>query len=137
MKIIHRLTLAVLLLSCSGLIKAEEPTEPSEQQKIDAVSLVRWLNTSELKYKANFKTFASLEELVSSGVLKETKNSANLGTEELNYAVPDHLLPGFSIRVTTSRDGNKYQISLVDDVHENHWALFSSDKGLIFEGRPI
>lgn len=149
MKIDSRLVLAALTLFCISPITAQEPSgkqlsaqqssaeQLSAEQKISAVNLVRWLNTSEMKYRAKAKKFAPLEELVSSGALKEANQTANFETGELNYAAPDHLLPGFSIQLTTSRDGSKYQLSLVDDVHENHWALFSSDQGLIFEGRPM
>jgi hypothetical protein len=139
MKVVSRLVLTVLALLCIQSIVAQESAHagPSQQQRVDAVNVMRLLNTSEAKCRAKSKKYASLEELVSSGALTETKSSADLGTEELNYAAPAHLLPGFSIQLTTSRDGDRYQVSLIDDTHEPHWALFSDEKGLIFEGQPI
>ena len=104
------------------------------QRKLDAVNFVRLVNTAEIDAKQKNGRFVTLEELVTSSQLQ---HSPSVPSAKLDFNSPGHLLPGFSLQITTSSDGLRYQLSLVEDASQELWGLFSSDKGLIYEGRPI
>jgi hypothetical protein len=133
--LLFALFLICTLQSTAGQDIASSALTP--QQKLDAVNVVRLINTCEFKYKARNGRFGMLEDLISSGMLAQMKGTFPSVAEKLDYGMPSRLLSGFVLQLTMSTDGSSYQLSLIDDTKQKRWGLFSDDKGLIFSGSPI
>jgi hypothetical protein len=111
----------VLVLPAVLLAAADIPKDRiTEGQKREAVTLVRSINTAEYQYKAKSGKFATVSELVHTGLIQVND--------------PGQPLPEFRLRVMLASDGNQYQLALI---HSTHWALFSDEQGLIYIGEAM
>ena len=72
MRILRPFLVIALVFSCGAFLVAQERQRASlpEQQKSDAVTVVRLRNTAEFRYKTQEGRFATLEALLSSGKQK-------------------------------------------------------------------
>ncbi len=94
-----------------------------------------FVNTAEAQYKFATGVYADYPTLLQSGQLKET------GGREFTV-LPGNLqsisdpLPGFSLRLLKSPNGDSYQLSIQEKVKNCGVGLFTDETGVIFEGRP-
>jgi hypothetical protein len=128
----------VALISMVFLVMAawtQAPPLPSHDQQRRAVDAIRIVNTAELQYLNTAGHYGSLEDLRKSGALSEAHS---MFRESPDISIPSDL-PGFSIRLTTSPDGKRYQVSVIQEAKPETTLIgfFSDERGMIYEGHPI
>ena len=132
MRILFSLSCAVL-----GLVFTLAATNTREEDKSEALSkrvvILRMLNTLEYNYQDEHGRFGDREQLLA--YFRQTG-----ATEKADRL--EHLQP-YQLTVTTSLDGDHYQISLthlLDNDNKEGWcdkALFTDERGLIFLGEGL
>ena len=129
----------VVLCALLGIVLTGEtiPDQVNGQPEISTEKLVgamRTLNTAEVSYYVNGnRRYADRDQL-----LAYLRQQGYLGNE----SSPVDSQPS-ELRITTSWDGQHYQISLLaslDEKYKSAWckpAVFSDDKGAIFLGQGL
>jgi hypothetical protein len=131
------LMVALIVTASSGASK-DQVGEPSGNLK-QAVNTIRLINTAEAHLGVAGKTFLTLSELSSAGVLRETaKMNEDLGSayDRLDLQNQAEPLKGFEFDMVVASDGKTYKLSLAQKV-ECGLAVFSDNRGLIYLGRAL
>ena len=121
--------LVILATGVAIFPQANVQTEIATQK---LVVTLRLLNTSEYSYREEKGRFANWEELLTFLRQNGYKRTAVI---DLENPKP------YEVEITTSRDGEHYQITLKPDMNDkSKWckaAAFSDDAGVIFLGAAL
>jgi hypothetical protein len=134
MKLIPILLCGLVGLSLTVPAISHQSAGQSEVSAVKLVNTLRLLNTKEYSYKQENHRFAALSELFS---FLRRRGSLNKSPVDLENPNP------YELAITTSSDGNHYQITLQwpsDMKDKTTWcktAAFTDDRGVIFLGQAI
>lgn len=111
------------------------PVGPAEQ--VQAVNLVRVINTAEYSYRKDHARFGAWEELYNSGAVSDAqKRSAQWGDITIS-AGPD-VIASHRLGLFVSPDGTAYSVSLHDTQSGAcGFSVFSDESGLIYQGSAL
>jgi len=131
-----RFTFAALLLALTAgmYASAQDTSAVSDEQRKKAVGIMRILNTAELQCFLTAKTYGSIEDLRSAGLLEKARS---LYPALADMPQGDEPIPGFTVRLNTSDDKKHYQLSITPDASPYAFGFFSDERGLIYEGHPL
>jgi hypothetical protein len=128
--------LALLLLTF-GLNFLAAPVKPNQPDY--ALATVRMVNTAEsYAHRARGK-YLPLDQLISSGSLKQAAAmNPDFGSaySQLKPEKGPEILDGFDLGMLVSFDGAAYKFSL-DNKERCGTTYFSDERGLIYAGRPL
>jgi hypothetical protein len=134
MKRVSFVMFCALLVILAGVTIFPQANGQTEIATEKLVVTLRLLNTSEYSYRGEHGRFANWEELL--GFLRQNGYKRN--------AVIDFENPKpYELEITTSKDGEHYQITLkrTSDMNDKStWckaAVFSDDAGVIFIGAAL
>jgi hypothetical protein len=137
--------LAGAILTCVTLAigQARKPDDPPgavetvRDSRLVGVNVVRLINTAELEYKKAHSGFADWNELYQSGAVVAAQKRLPEARNPALVAGPE-VVPGWSLAIAVSHDGNSYQLSLRNlDDKQCRFSFFSDSSGLVYEGNVI
>jgi len=128
--------MTLLFLIGVGMLwaSAQDTSTLSLDQQRKAIEVVRVLNTAEAQFFDKGSHYGSLDDLRSSGALKESQSMLSSSIEMPSNGQP---LTDFSVQLSTSVDKNHYQISITRSAKPFLIGFFSDERGLIYEGHPL
>jgi len=111
--------------------------ETVRDSRLIGAHVVRFINTLELDYRLAHGTFADWNELYQSGAIGAAERRSP-DTTGLALGPGREVVPGWSLAIVVSRDGQSYQMSLrnVDD-KQCRFSFFSDPSGLIYQGNVM
>src|SRR5256885_6340578 len=111
--------------------------ETVRDSRLIGAHVVRFINTLELDYRLAHGTFADWNELYQSGAIGAAERRSPDATG-LALGPGREVVPGWSLAIVVSRDGQSYQMSLrnVDD-KQCRFSFFSDPSGLIYQGNVM
>lgn len=124
--VIVLLLVATLLVVMTAFSQGSEARKDAAMSTLEAVNVVRQVNTMELNFRNRHGQYANVDQLGSTRAEGGTKLNDLKGQN----------LPGYSLSVVTSFDGQHYWVSLKAS-DTNKKSFFSDDAGLIYEASPI
>ncbi len=137
--------LAATMLTCVTLaiaqvrVPVDRPgaVETVRDSRLIGAHVVRLINAVELDYRQAHGTFADWNELYQSGAIGADGRRSPEATG-LAVGPEPEVVPGWSLAIVVSRDGQSYQMSLrnVDD-KQCRFSFFSDSSGLIYQGNVI
>jgi hypothetical protein len=111
--------------------------DPDYQQRNAAVNLIRAVNTAEVTYRSrDAGHFALWDDLVGSEGFKTSLAHAPKNVKSANLSDPSNIMPGWRLRLFTSRDGEQYVVLLAATSNQC-LAFVSDDSGLIRQAETI
>ncbi len=135
-----RLPAVICLLAVLSLYGAQLPTlvRPGGPHpptpRTTALSVLRLVNTGEAQFRSQNGRFGTWEELQTSNIMDNLK--APIGLPGVQFAPAPEILSGLELRLLRSDDG-RYSASIQDISARCSLALFTDERGLIYEGRPL
>lgn len=120
-----------------GCKHGENETAQEKARKVDAVNVLRLLNTAELTYFQTNHRYAILFALASSDALKTTEAAQSFGgvVQKISLCKGKEVLPGFDLQLTSG--GDSYTVAIHDTTDPCRLSFFSDESGLIYQGQPI
>ena len=131
-----------LLLSVIGLGFFWVPgtrSEAATSQPSYALATVRMINTAESLAHRSGGKFLPLDQLISSGPLKqaaEMNPDFSSAYSQMKPVKGPEMLDGFDLGMLVSSDGSAYKLSL-DNKEKCGTTYFSDERGLIYAGKPL
>jgi hypothetical protein len=126
----------VILVSRESKSEAA-PQASATSEKWIPEFMARLINTAEAQYKYEHGNYADYAMLVHSGQLADTDSREFKIQPELFHSSEADPLPGYDFRLSLASDSKSYQLSIVEKAAMPCGTnLFSSETGLIFQGRP-
>jgi type II secretory pathway pseudopilin PulG len=122
----------VLSLLSTGTFAQAPAAQDQQQARQLAVDIVRILNTAEQFYRTQHNRYATFDELRKSGAFPKAEKQSEAAAALAAAVGPD--VGGLILRLFTSHDGSQYNLSVDDEKNQGLWAVFSNEKGLIYNG---
>jgi hypothetical protein len=124
--------LAIPVWSCTAQSIGDPPNARGTRDTRLAVTLVRAVNTAEIRHKQKASRFVGLEELETTKEWKESvqklsRQESKLAEVKLSEGTKDGI-PGWKLRLLVSPDGEAYLLSLQADSGEGCAEGFASDE---------
>jgi hypothetical protein len=135
---------SLLALPGAEAQKKNSPTleDRQKEQHSLAINIVRAINAAEASYKKTHGSYAIWSTLFSNGDFTDTGtkwSSESFPTvAHAMYGSGPEIVPGWKLRLTVSKDGSAYDLSL-EDVTEPKcgYAVMSDERGMIRQGRSV
>ena len=125
----RRLVVLLFAFVAIALAASQSSSPANSDEKYQAVTAIRIINTAEAQYFGTAKRYGSLSELSASGALKQAESM---------FSVNDlPMTNGFVVRVVLSDDKKGYQIAATKDAQPFTVGFFSDERGPIYEGKPL
>lgn len=133
------LLLPVLFLAAGMAIavRGQNSNAVGSAEQVQAVNLVRVINTAEYSYRKDHARFGAWEELYNSGAVSDAqKRSAQWG--DISISAGPEIISSHRLGLLVSPDGTTYSVSLHDTQSSAcGFSLFSDESGLIYQGSAL
>ena len=145
----HRILLStVLLVLALGVLTPQFAQDAStnaaktDQEKLHralGMGLVRTINTAEVVELTNYGSYASWQTLLAhqqeyfNGWLPKFYSR----DPNAHFGSMPEILPGYGLRLNLHPDGQGYDLRLEDTTAKPHYAAFSDESGVIWQGEPL
>jgi hypothetical protein len=130
---------SLMVFALGGLLAArgQNANPANSYQNVQAVTLMRIINTAEYSYRRDHARFGAWEELYNSGVVSDVqKYSRQWG--DISISAGPEVISNHRLGLLVSPDGTSYSLSLHDTQSENcGLSLFSDESGLIYQGSAL
>ena len=129
---------SIVALSLSLVPVTRSQTKPNQGSY--ALVAVRLVNTAQSYARRNGGKYLSLEQLISTGALKqaaEMNSDFNSAYTKLNVQKSGALLEGFELAMLVSSDGSRYELSMNNTKESCGTAYFTDQRGLIYTGKAL
>lgn len=133
---------ALLITTAKTLRSQNSPHSSSDADRakhVLAITLLRVINTTEAEYRMSHGAYAAKERLLASDEFKKrgtpwaTKYATNAP-----FSTGPEVLPGWSLRLNVTADGQSYDLLLEDTIDKScSYAAVTEERGIIRESRPI
>lgn len=134
-----RIIASVLLLSMA-LLAGDKSDSASPKQRISALNFVKALNAAERTFLHAHGRYATIEELVKSEQKEQGPQASSQDSRPLqtaNVQADSEPVPGFHFRFIIASDGSVYELSLTQMGVPCGLTLFSSESGVLYEGKTV
>jgi hypothetical protein len=144
----HRILLStVLLVLALGVLTPQfaqdtsTNAEKTDQEKLHralVMGFVRTINTAEGIEHYKYGSYSSWQTLLEHHE-KDLNGWARYYSQGVNERFADmtEILPGYGLRLNVHADGQGYDLRLEDTAAKSHYAAFSDESGVIWEGEPL
>src|SRR5690349_5459215 len=123
-------TLTVLGIAIVLTVIGVAATQPSqEDERRDAIRLLRAMNTAEIRIKGSSSKYVPLAELLEHGSMGGVKADFSINGSTYTYK-------GAQVRLALSADAQQYVITVVSGA-PNHTAAFTDERGVIYTGKAL
>ena len=137
--------IGLLITTAKTLRSQNSPHSSSDADRakhVLAISLLRGINTAEAEYKIKHSTYASKDALLASDEFKSrgmawaAKNNPQLANVSLSSG--PEILPGWSLRLNVTGDGQSYDLLLEDTTDKScGYAAVTDERGVIRQSKAI
>ena len=138
------LAVSIHVLRASGQAEAvTSPSVASKDQKLQAVNIVRLINTAEWSSRAKYgkinehKKFLPWDELLNGPCFKQAQCQSLLTNFNISSLSPGpEIVPGLELRLVVSPDGMHYNLWLGQkEATDCGFAFYSDERGVIYRGQ--
>jgi hypothetical protein len=134
----QRFQSVLMLIALVGGTSAwsQRTSSGSDDQNSMPIAAIRIVNTAEAQYLSIGGHYGSLDELRSSGTMRQAQS---MFPQSIDMSHPGQPLAGsgFTVRLNLSADNKGYQLSVTQDAKPFLVGFFSDERGLIYEGHPL
>jgi hypothetical protein len=131
---IHLLLVTLLALP----LIAVDNDPKNDNARSMSINIIRLINTAQVAKHHADGQFSEWQELVNSPTFAQTRTATERQYKLKGVKLSDtsEVVPGLELRITVSKDGKSYQIS-VSEKKTCGALFFSNESGLIAEGKPL
>ena len=144
--VLFSIVLIALFITTAQTLRSQNtphsPSDADRAKRVLAISLLRGINTAEAEYKIKHGTYASKDALLasdefkSSGMAWAVKNNPQLANVSLSSG--PEVLPGWSLRLNVTADGQSYDLLLEDTTDKScGYAAVTDERGVIRQSKAI
>jgi|HubBroStandDraft_1064217.scaffolds.fasta_scaffold24959_2 hypothetical protein len=144
-----RFFLIVPLLILAAAVPLSSQDAPAQTSEADharhsvAINLLRAINTAEVGYKMKHGSYLNWDMLLASEEFSAGKVITRLARYDAQlvdaqFSGGSEILPGWSLRLTLSADGERYDVMLQDTTGKNcGYAAITDERGVIWQAKTI
>lgn len=139
------IAMALLAFGIPSKLGANDEKTPNEEQRAQAINVVRLINTAEAMYSLGTSKnagdghgqYTSWEELYRSGVVKTAQDRWSI-VRSLQVSTSPEVIPGYRLDLIVAPDGKTFSVALHDTMPaDGMFTVFSDQTGIIYLGAPI
>jgi hypothetical protein len=135
---------SLLALPGAEAQKKNSPTlqDRQREQRSLAINMVRAINAAEANYKKTHGSYATWGTLFSNGDFTDTgtkwSSESYPTVAHAMYGSGPEIVPGWKLRLTVSKDGSAYDLSLEDVTDPKcGYAVMSDERGIVRQGKSV
>jgi hypothetical protein len=135
---------SVLALPGAAAQKKNSPTlqDRQREQHSLAINIVRAIIAAEANYKKTHGSYATWSTLFSNGDFTDTgtkwSSESYPTVAHAMYGSGPEIVPGWKLRLTVSKDGSAYDLSLEDVTDPKcGYAVMNDERGMIRQGKSV
>jgi hypothetical protein len=110
-----------------------QSVETASESRQTGVNVVRLINTAEVYYKQAHGSYATWDELFSSGEISK-REKPGTKFQGLKLSAGPEVTPGWILNLVTAASGEGYELSLRNSPDACGFSFFSDERGIIYQG---
>lgn len=143
--VLFLIVLVALLITTDKTLRSQNAPPSSSDadraKRLLAISLLREINTTEVTYRTNHGVYASRDVLLASEEFKgrgwtlAAKNNPQWAN--VPRSTGPVIMPGWSLRLNVTADGQSYDLLLEDTTDNCGYAAVTDERGIIRQSKAI